>query len=156
MPTQAQLTKLDTPAINAFINGPLAEFVAMLEELGKDSGGTPSPSRIARGYTNPDTFSLTKPLGLGLLVGGDTVHGGTLNTSTLKFAQSIDQILQSLTNLTQEIKDALLKMVDEFLKNQGSSMDDIKAQEFLNKIKSAGSPKDNTTGLPNDPTKTGA
>ncbi|MFD3993250.1 type VII secretion system-associated protein [Streptomyces sp. NPDC058583] len=149
MPTQAQLTKLDTPAIQAFINGPLTEFLNAIVELGKDSGTTLSPRNIARGYTNPDTFSLTKPLAIGLMAGDDTVHGSTLNSSTLKFTQSIDTMLQNMTNLSQEIKDTLLKMIDEFLKKQGGTLDDIKAQEFLNTIKSSGS-------TPNDPTKTGA
>ncbi|MFZ3468001.1 type VII secretion system-associated protein [Streptomyces sp. 4.24] len=155
MPTQAQLTKLDTPAVNAFVNGPLTEFLTAIEDLGKDSGSALSPRNIARGYTNPDTFSLQKPLGMGLMAGGDTVHGSTLNTTTLKFTQSIDVMLQNMTNLSQEIKDTLLKMVEEFLKKQGTTLDDIKAQEFLNTIKSAGSPND-PTKPPTDPTKTGA
>ncbi|MCX4536926.1 type VII secretion system-associated protein [Streptomyces sp. NBC_00841] len=155
MPTQAQLTKLDTPAINAFINGPLTEFLAVIEELGKDSGTALSPRNIARGYTNPDTFSLTKPLAIGLMSGGDTVHGSTLNSTTLKFTQSIDTMLQNMTNLSQEIKDTLLKMVEEFLKKQGGTLDDIKAQEFLNTIKSAGSPTNDPTKTSTDPTKTG-
>ncbi|MFD3941809.1 type VII secretion system-associated protein [Streptomyces sp. NPDC058579] len=156
MPTQAQLTKLDTPAIQAFINGPLTEFLNAIVELGKDSGTALSPRNIARGYTNPDTFALMKPLAIGLMSGDDTVHGSTLNSTTLKFTQSIDTMLQQMTNLSEEIRDTLLKMIDEFLKKQGGTLDDIKAQEFLNTIKSSGSSPNNPTGLPNDPTKTGA
>ncbi|MGW2013588.1 type VII secretion system-associated protein [Streptomyces sp. NPDC001927] len=155
MPTQANLTKLDSPAIQAFINGPFAEFLATLEQLGKDSGTDLSPRNIARGYTNPDNFSLVKPLAIGMMTTSDNMHGQSLNGNTQVFTESIDKILQFIQNLSQEIKDTLLKMIDEFLKKQGGTLDDIKAQEFLNTIKSAGSPNNpNTTGLPNDPANT--
>ncbi|MFG2887386.1 type VII secretion system-associated protein [Streptomyces sp. NPDC048297] len=150
MATQARLTKLDSDGVNAFMNGPLAEFIAALHDLGIDSNGTLSPRSIARGYTNPDTFPLTKPLGIGLMAGGDTVHGSTLNTTTLKFTQSIDQIIQGLTDLSQEVKDSLTKMVNEFLKKQGDTLSDIKAADFLNLIKSAtGTGTNGPNGLPN-------
>ncbi|MFD8012765.1 type VII secretion system-associated protein [Streptomyces sp. NPDC058955] len=147
MPTQANLTKLDATAVNAFVNGPLAEFLAALDLIGQDSGGTLSPRSIAHGYTNPDTFPLTKPLAIGLMAGGDTVHGSTLNTSTLKFTQSVDQNLRNLQNLSQELRDTLIAMVEKFLTKQGQSLTQISAQEFLNTIRSASGPA--TT----DPTK---
>ncbi|MFJ3903990.1 type VII secretion system-associated protein [Streptomyces sp. NPDC090025] len=157
MPTDAQLTKLDSPAIQAFINGPLAEFFATLEALGKDSGTDLSPRNIARGYTNPDNFTLVKPLAIGIMTSSDNMHGQSLNGNTQVFTESIDKILTFIQNLSQEIEDTLLKMIEEFLKKQGGTLDDIKAQEFLNTIKSAGSPKiPNTTGLPDDSTTTGA
>ncbi|GGQ79324.1 type VII secretion system-associated protein [Streptomyces flaveolus] len=136
MPTEAQLTTLDSAALRKFIEGPLTEFINDLVKVRSDDGNTLAVRSVAHGYTQPDTFYLTKPLALGYMGADDTVHGNTFNSKTLSFAEALDGILQAQSDsVLPHIKDGLQKVITEFMKQQGGNLESIKASDFLEYVK---------------------
>ncbi|MFE4654278.1 type VII secretion system-associated protein [Streptomyces sp. NPDC056707] len=153
MPTEAHLTQLDSPAVKAFINGPLTEFLNDLRAIMTDEGDVPSVSGIAGGRSTASTIYLNKPLALGYIGGDDTVHGATFSKAVLSFAKSADDVLQHQDTVFKKIENAMMETIDKFLKQQGDNLQGIKAADFLDLlgVKSLG-PGSATTGAIPPPT----
>ncbi|MCX4703074.1 type VII secretion system-associated protein [Streptomyces sp. NBC_01373] len=129
----AKVTVLDSAFLKQFITDQIEAFAEGLERMGNDDPNAgPAIKDIAEIAPVNTTINATKPLIIGGMAGQDSpVGGAALNTVIQKAADEISRILEDQTVLFEDLQAALWETIEELNKNQGKSLQDITADEFM-------------------------
>jgi hypothetical protein len=128
----ADLTHLDSPGLQAFVDGDLADFITELEKIRKDDpAGAQALKSLLDGRNTPGTLQENPFLAIGLMAGGDDVHGATLISKIKDMAQSVDDIFGAQKTLFKDIDSDLRETIRTLLKTQGSNLTSINGEKLL-------------------------
>ncbi|MEU6353676.1 type VII secretion system-associated protein [Streptomyces sp. NPDC047072] len=131
----ADLTRLDGPALTLFADNDLADFIAELKAIRKDStadtGGIRALRSIVEGATTPDTLGQNQALAIGLMGADDSLHGKALITAVTRAAKGVDTIFEHHADLFDDIDSDIRETIRTLLNSQGSSLHSIGAEKFL-------------------------
>ncbi|NNN35647.1 type VII secretion system-associated protein [Streptomyces sp. S3(2020)] len=131
----ADLTHLDGPALQRFVENDLADFIDALKAVRKDSaaddGGVRALRSIVNGATTPETLQQSQALSIGQMGTGDSLHGESLLTAATGAAQSVDAVFEQHVNLFGDIDRDLKQTIRTMLNTQGSTLQSIDAGRFL-------------------------
>lgn len=126
MAHQADLTKLDSQALQAFIDNDVTAFINDIVAL------------RAAGQTPPALFDLSSsphPVLMGQMGGDDNTGGKSVITNAQSAAKAIDQVLKTHKESFDDLKTELQDVITTMLKTQGESLASIDGQKFLTAIK---------------------
>ncbi|MGX1543969.1 type VII secretion system-associated protein [Streptomyces adustus] len=128
----ADLTHLNGQQLKQFREHDLATFITDLKSIVKDDpNGVLALHSIVRGTIPSQYIGENSVLGIGLMTGDDTVYGKTLVDAALKSAKSIDDVFGDQGFLFDDIDDSLETTITNLLNTQGSSLENISGQKFL-------------------------
>jgi len=131
----ADLTHLDGPALQRFVDNDLADFIAALKAVRKDSaadnGGVRALRSIVNGATTPETLQQSQALSIGQMGTGDTMHGESLLTAATGAAHSVDAVFEQHVNLFGDIDRDMKQTIRTMLNTQGSTLQSIDGEKFL-------------------------
>ncbi|MFB7054891.1 type VII secretion system-associated protein [Streptomyces vinaceus] len=126
-------THLDSASLTAFADHDLASFISALTAIRKDAEGSgiQALKSILDGRTTPETLQQNSVLAIGLMAGGDQVHGQSLIAAIKAAAESVDTVLGDQQDLFKDIDRDLRDTIRTLLATQGSSLNSISAADFL-------------------------
>lgn len=125
-PPTSNLTKLDGPALQNFIDHDLADFVARIKEL-RAPGGTP--------LAMYDIASASgRPLILGNMEGDDNTGGKSVVSNTKTAAGAIDDVLGKHEAAFTQLGSELHGIITKTLNAKGENLTAIESQKFLSSI----------------------
>lgn len=128
----ADLTHLDGPALQAFLDGDLHDFTTALTAIRKDDpNGVRSLKGLLDGETTADTLQEAKFLAIGAMAADDTVHGAALLKQLTASAQAVDTVFDKQGKLFKDIEADLRQTIKTLLKTQGTSLDSIDGAKLL-------------------------
>ncbi|KUN29798.1 hypothetical protein AQJ23_03370 [Streptomyces antibioticus] len=131
----ADLTHLDGPALQRFVDNDLADFIDALKAIRKDSaadnGGVRALRSIVNGATTPETLQQSQALSIGQMGTGDTMHGEALLTAATGAAHSVDAVFEQHVNLFGDIDRDMKQTIRTMLNTQGSTLQSIDGEKFL-------------------------
>ncbi|MYV51683.1 type VII secretion system-associated protein [Streptomyces sp. SID3212] len=126
----AEVTVLDSAFLKKFISDHIEPFVGTLEGIVKYSPTEGEAiSYIADGRSTT-TLSTTKPLIIGNMA-GEKAAGGKLNGVIQAEAVEIVRIIEEQTVLFEDFEEALRETIKQLEKNQGSTLQAITPEEFM-------------------------
>ncbi|MET9481584.1 type VII secretion system-associated protein [Streptomyces sp. NPDC006638] len=126
----AEVTVLDSAFLKKFISDHIEPFVGTLEGIVKYSPTDGEAiSYIADGRSTT-TLSSTKPLIIGNMA-GEKAAGGKLNGVIQAEAAEIVRIIEEQTVLFEDFEEALRETITQLEKNQGSTLQAITPEEFM-------------------------
>ena len=131
----ADLTHLDGPALQRFVDNDLADFLTALKAIRRDStadtGGIRALRSIVDGATTPDSLQQNQALAIGSMGADDFLHGKSLLTAATGAAKSVDAVLAQHVNLFGDIERDMKQTIRTMLNAQGSSLHSIGAEQML-------------------------
>ncbi|MET9562766.1 MULTISPECIES: type VII secretion system-associated protein [Streptomyces] len=129
----AKVTVLDSEFLKQFINNQISGLADALDKIAKNDASTgPAIKTIAESKKTNTTLDTTKPLILGGMAGEKSAAGGdALNSVIQKAAAEIDRIIDDQTVLFEDLEAALWDTIEQLNKNQGKSLEQIAADEFM-------------------------
>ncbi|MYS21404.1 hypothetical protein GA0115240_13002 [Streptomyces sp. DvalAA-14] len=122
----ADLTKLDSQALQAFIDNDVTTFINDIVAL-RAAGQNP-PALY-------DVSASPHPVLMGQMGGDDSTGGKTVIANAQAAAKAIDQVLNKHNTAMNDLKRELETVITTMLKTQGDSLADIDGQKFLTAIK---------------------
>ncbi|MEU3521807.1 type VII secretion system-associated protein [Streptomyces sp. NPDC006654] len=120
------LTKLNAPALQAFIDHDVAQFARDISDL-----RTSNDSRRSL-Y---DTANASDVFVLGNLAGDSDTAAKNVVTNTVAAAKAIDGVLNRHSTAFADLDRNLRSVITTMLKTQGKSLQDVDGQKFLTAIK---------------------
>ncbi|MFJ2648024.1 type VII secretion system-associated protein [Streptomyces sp. NPDC087420] len=125
----AEVTVLDTAFLKKFISDHIEPFAGTLEEIVKYS---PTDGEAISDVVERETTSLstTIPLIIGNMA-GEKAAGGKVNAAIQAEAAEIARIIEEQTVLFKDFEEALRETIKELEKNQGSTLQGITPEEFM-------------------------
>lgn len=131
----ADLTHLDGPALQRFVDNDLADFIDGLKAIRKDSaadnGGVRALRSIVNGATTPETLQQSQALSIGQMGTSDALHGQSLLTAVTGAAKSTDAVFEQHVDLFGDIDRDMKQTIRTLLNAQGSSLQSIDGEKFL-------------------------
>ncbi|MDW6059179.1 type VII secretion system-associated protein [Streptomyces sp. FXJ1.4098] len=130
---------MDKAGLEAFRDNRLVPFQDELRKIASDDptlGPTMGTLLGDTDYTTPeqfDSYGLSKPLRLGLMLKQENLHGkgDALNKAIAKTATDLTTIYEEQTELFKDIADNLKTSLETLFSTQAGSLVDIDGQEFL-------------------------
>jgi hypothetical protein len=131
----ADLTHLDGPALQRFVDNDLADFLTALKAIRRDStaddGGIRALRSIVDGATTPDSLQQSQALAIGSMGADDFLHGKSLLTAATGAAKSVDGVFAQHVDLFGDIERDMKQTIRTLLNTQGSSLQSIDAERML-------------------------
>ena len=131
----ADLTHLDGPALQRFVDNDLADFLTALKAIRRDStadnGGIRALRSIVDGATTPDSLQQNQALAIGSMGADDFLHGKSLLTAATGAAKSVDGVFAQHVDLFGDIERDMKQTIRTLLNAQGSSLHSIGAERML-------------------------
>jgi len=131
----ADLTHLDGPALQRFVDNDLADFLTALKAIRRDStadnGGIRALRSIVDGATTPDSLQQSQALAIGSMGADDFLHGKSLLTAVTGAAKSVDGVFAQHVDLFGDIERDMKQTIRTMLNAQGSSLHSIDAERML-------------------------
>ncbi|MER5699808.1 type VII secretion system-associated protein [Streptomyces mirabilis] len=119
------LTKLDAPALRAFIDGDLTQFLDDIVAM-RQPGQTPAAMY--------DLAAQPHPLSIGQLDADGDTGGKNVTANLIKAAGAIDTVLNKHETAFQDIKSELDNVITTMLKTRGDNLAKVDSQKFLTAI----------------------
>lgn len=121
----ADLTKLDAPALQSFIDNDVRQFKADITALRTTSGDRKSLY---------DLSTDTAPLALGPMAGDADSGGKNVNSNVVAAAKAIDGVLNKHSTAVDDLERNLQNVITTMLKTQGQNLAEVDGQKFLTAI----------------------
>jgi hypothetical protein len=124
----ADLTKLDAPALRAFVEEEVQPFKDDIVRL-----------RTSTDETGQSLYDMANspagPFVIGGMSGDGDTSGKNLVTHTTQAAAAIDTVLNRHSSAFDDLKANLLEVIKTMLKTQGESLEQVEGQKFLTAIR---------------------
>jgi hypothetical protein len=124
--TTTDLTKLDSKALQDFIDNDVEHFIDDIVSLRKAGQNPPALY---------DLSSSPTPVKLGQMSGDDHTGGAAVVKNAQAAAKAIDQVLNHHHEAFTDLKRELTNVITTMLKTQGESLSSVDGQKFLTAIK---------------------
>ncbi|MFM9498994.1 type VII secretion system-associated protein [Streptomyces galilaeus] len=121
----ADLTKLDAPALQSFIDNDVHQFKTDIVTLRTSRAGTKSLYDMANSTT---------PLAIGGLAGDADTGGKNVIGNTVNAAKAIDAVLNRHAAALDDLERNLQNVITTMLKTQGSNLEQVDGEKFLTAI----------------------
>ncbi|MET8566296.1 type VII secretion system-associated protein [Streptomyces flaveolus] len=123
----ADLTKLDAPALRAFVDEEVQPFKDDILRMRASSPDAQSLYDIA--HTSPGPFAI------GAMSGDGDTAGKDLVTHTTQAASAIDEVLNRHSNAFDDLKANLLETISSLLSTQKQTLEMVEGQKFLTALR---------------------
>ncbi|MGV9914640.1 type VII secretion system-associated protein [Streptomyces tendae] len=125
------LSHLDGPSLQTFIDTELKDFMTKTQEIRKDAAAGRALRALVAGETTPETIGQNQILALGPMVNDDLTHGKSLVEATRKAAESIDKILEHQERLLKDIDRDFRLTLKHMQETQSNNLSGITGDKML-------------------------
>ncbi|MGW0792665.1 type VII secretion system-associated protein [Streptomyces sp. NPDC002911] len=116
------LTSLDAPALQSFIDTEIGEFKTEMLALRTSNGDRKSLY---------DLGNATVPLVIGNLAGDEETGGKKVVTNMVTAAKAVDDVLARHTKMVDDLELCLRRAIEKMQKTQKANLVDVEGQTFL-------------------------